>query len=100
MCPSAIPVTLPNRPKGRSRGRANSGSGSSITSNPIGRLITVTLGDNRFLVPALLLLALLCLILGPLLYMYPSLRKPSTAAAGGPDAADGGGGGPPADAAS
>ena len=80
--------------KGSSTAAGNSGSGSSITSgNPIGRLITVTLGDNRFLVPALLLLALLCLILGPLLYMYPS-RETVTAAAGTePDG--GGGGGPP-----
>ena len=63
---------------------------------PIGRFIAVTLGDNRYLVPGLLLLALLCLVAGPLLYMSPSLRKPATAAAdGGGEGAGGEGDEPP-----
>jgi hypothetical protein len=51
------------------------------------------------LVPGLLLLALLCLVAGPLLYMSPSLRKPATAAAdgGGEGAAEEGESPPPAE---
>jgi hypothetical protein len=51
------------------------GAGSGGTGDFLGRLITVTLGDSRFFIPGLLLLALLCLICGPLLYMSPSLRR-------------------------
>jgi hypothetical protein len=51
----------------------------------VGRFITVTLGDDRFLVPSLLLLALLCLILGPLLYMLPTLQGSPDAGEGGPE---------------
>jgi hypothetical protein len=75
-------------------GSNSSGSGGS-TENPIGRFIAVTLGDNRYLVPGLLLLALLCLVAGPLLYMSPSLRKPATAADGGGEGADDEGESPP-----
>jgi hypothetical protein len=46
----------------------------------VGHLLSVAIGDNRFFVPALLLLALLCLLLGPLLYAYPILRKSPAAA--------------------
>jgi hypothetical protein len=67
-------------------GSNSSGDDGTIT-NPIGRFIAVTLGDNRYLVPGLLLLALLCLVAGPLLYMSPSLRKPATAADGGGEGA-------------
>ena len=56
--------------------------GSSL-GNVVGRLITVTVGDSRFFVPALLLLALLCLIAGPLLYMSPTLRRPAKATGDG-----------------
>jgi hypothetical protein len=78
-----------------------SGSGGSSPGNVVGRLITVTVGDSRFFVPALLLLALLCLIAGPLLYMSPTLRRPAKAtgdggAEGGADGAAGvSGAGPP-----
>lgn len=64
------------------KGTSGSPSGGSVL-NPIGRFIAVTLGDNRFLVPGLLLLALICLVAGPLLYMSPSIRKPATATDGG-----------------
>lgn len=53
----------------------SSGSAGSSPGNFIGHLITVTVGDNRYFVPALLLLALLCLLAGPLLYLSPTLRK-------------------------
>ena len=42
----------------------------------VGHLITVTVGDSRFFMPGLLLLALLCLIAGPLLYLSPTIGKP------------------------
>ncbi len=77
------------------------GSGGSSPGNFVGRLITVTVGDSRYFVPALLLLALLCLIAGPLLYMSPTLRRPARAtgdgsAEGGADGtADVSGPGPP-----
>jgi hypothetical protein len=52
------------------------------TSGPLtGRLISVSVGSERYFVPLLLLLALLCLIGGPLLYMYPSWRRSRTASA-------------------
>ena len=57
-----------------SGGGSPTGSGSS-PSDFVGRLITVTLGDSRFLVPALIFFALLCLVVGPLLYMSPALRR-------------------------
>jgi hypothetical protein len=66
---------------------SNSSGGGGSPLNPIGRFIAVTLGDNRYLVPGLLLLALLCLVAGPLLYMSPSLRKPATSADGGGEGA-------------
>jgi hypothetical protein len=55
----------------------------------------VTLGDNRYLVPGLLLLALLCLVAGPLLYLSPSLRKTANATADGGGEGAGEGGSPP-----
>ena len=64
---------------------ATGAAGSSSSGNPVGRFITVTLGDDRFLVPSLLLLALLCLILGPLLYMLPTLQGSPDAGEGGPE---------------
>lgn len=57
-------------------------------------LITVTVGDNRFFIPTLLLLALLCLIGGPLLYLSPSLRKREVGDHGGADRPDVAAGGP------
>jgi H+/Cl- antiporter ClcA len=52
------------------------------TSGPLtGRLISVSVGSERYFVPLLLLVALLCLIGGPLLYMYPSWRRSGTASA-------------------
>ena len=65
-----------NSGRGRIGSTASSPSGSSGsplggTGDFLGRLITVTLGDNRFFIPGLLLLALLCLIGGPLLYLLP-----------------------------
>ena len=80
----------------------SSGSaGGSSPANFVGRLITVTLGDNRYFVPALLLLALLCLLAGPLLYFSPALRKSAGIATGDDGeggAQDGGDRGPPGDA--
>jgi hypothetical protein len=63
---------------GASSTGASSGNGNPLHS--VGHLLSVAIGDNRFFVPALLLLALLCLLLGPLLYAYPSLRKSPAAA--------------------
>jgi hypothetical protein len=80
---------------GAAKAGSNSSGGPGSTENPIGRFIAVTLGDNRYLVPGLLLLALLCLVAGPLLYMSPSLRKPATAAEGGGDGAGDEGDSPP-----
>jgi hypothetical protein len=54
------------------------GGGSGALS---GHLISVTVGAERYFVPLLLLLALLCLIAGPLIYMYPSWRNSRNAAA-------------------
>ena len=82
---------------GNSPAKDSSGSPSGDgSSNPIGRFIAVTLGDNRFLVPGLLLLALICLVAGPLLYMSPSIRKKTaTATDGGGDGAGDEGESPP-----
>jgi hypothetical protein len=68
-----------------------SGGGSS-PANFVGHLITVTVGDSRYFVPALLALALLCLLAGPLLYMSPTLRKKMAGPPGdgGAEGADGG----------
>ena len=63
------------RVSGASAASGSSGTPSGGTGDYLGRLITVTLGDSRFFIPGLLLLALLCLIGGPLLYLSPSLRK-------------------------
>jgi PBP superfamily domain len=68
-------------------GTPPSGSGTSSPGNFVGHLLTVTVGDSRFFVPALLLLALLCLIAGPVLYMSPTLRRPARPTGDG--AADG-----------
>ncbi len=57
----------------------SNGSAGSPPGNFVGRLITVTVGDSRYFVPALLALALLCLIAGPLLYLSPTLRRPTAA---------------------
>ncbi len=73
----------------------SSGGGLLGPANFVGRLLTVTLGDNRFLVPGLLLLGLLCVVLGPLLYLSPNLKRPVTASAGDDAGPDGGGAGPP-----
>ncbi|HTU37575.1 MAG TPA: hypothetical protein VMF35_06125 [Acidimicrobiales bacterium] len=72
---------------------ASSGNGSS-GGGFIGHFITVTVGDNRYFVPTLLILALLCLLGGPLLYMYPGLRRPR-AAGDGEDIGSPSGPGPP-----
>ena len=59
-----------------STGPASAGSSGGSSPEAFGvHLITVTVGDNRFFVPGLLFLALLCLIAGPLLYLSPDLRK-------------------------
>jgi hypothetical protein len=50
------------------------GAGRGSTAPVSGRLISVSVGFERFFVPLLLLLAILCLIGGPMLYMYPTLR--------------------------
>jgi hypothetical protein len=80
---------------GAAKSGSNSSGGGGSSENPIGRFIAVTLGDNRYLVPGLLLLALICLVAGPLLYMSPSLRKPATAADGGGEGAGDEGESPP-----
>jgi hypothetical protein len=67
---------------GTSSASGSSGSPLGGLGDYVGRLITVTLGDSRFFIPALLLLALLCLIGGPLLYLSPSLRKAPAGANG------------------
>jgi hypothetical protein len=54
----------------------------------------VTVGDSRYFVPALLALALLCLIAGPLLYLSPTLRR-RLGAAGDAEAEDASDRGPP-----
>lgn len=85
------PASTAARPAGNGTGRADggtshaaNGSGATTTTPPsstggsagnvVGHFITVTVGDSRFFVPTLLLLALLCLLAGPLLYMSPRLR--------------------------
>jgi hypothetical protein len=80
---------------GAAKAAANSSGGGGSIENPIGRFIAVTLGDNRYLVPGLLLLALLCLVAGPLLYLSPSLRKTANATADGGGEGAGEGGSPP-----
>ncbi len=67
---------------GTSSAPGSTGSPLGGTGDFLGRLITVTLGDSRFFIPGLLLLALLCLIGGPLLYLSPSLRKAAAGAGG------------------
>ena len=66
----------------------SSGTTSGGTGDYLGHLITVTLGDSRFFIPGLLLLALLCLIGGPLLYLSPSIRKTHAVAEGEGDDVD------------
>jgi hypothetical protein len=56
-------------------GSSGVGSPGGQSGGFVGRLISVSVGPERFFVPFLLLLALLCLIAGPLLYMYPNWRK-------------------------
>ena len=58
-------------------------TGASAPGNFAGHLITVDVGDSRYFVPALLLLALLCLIAGPLLYVSPALRRPARSTSDG-----------------
>ncbi len=65
-----------------------SANGPSSSGNFAGHFITVTVGDSRFFVPGLLILALLCLLAGPLLYLSPTLRK--TAGANGEGVDEGG----------
>jgi hypothetical protein len=70
---------------GAGSGHGSSGGGATATpsstsqggssGNVVGHFITVTVGDSRFFVPSLLLIALLCLLAGPLLYMSPRLRS-------------------------
>jgi hypothetical protein len=66
---------------------ASSGGSSSAPSDFVGRFITVSLGDSRYVVPGLILMALFCLVVGPLLYMSSALRKRRLAVASseGPD---------------
>lgn len=81
---------------GTSSSTAPAQSGSSGSSSPgafVGHLITVTVGDNRFFVPVLFLLALLCLIAGPLLYLSPDLRR-RAGSGGADDVSDAAVGGP------
>jgi len=60
-----------------------SGRPSGSSGNYVGHLLTVTVADSRYFVPGLLLFALLCLAIGPLLYMYPSLRRAADRGGGG-----------------
>jgi hypothetical protein len=71
----------------------SSPSAGGSSGNVVGHFITVTVGDSRFFVPSLLILALLCLLAGPLLYMSPRLRT-ATQASGDEGAASDGGEGP------
>jgi hypothetical protein len=56
-------------------GPSGGSQGASSSGNFVGHFITVTVGDNRYFIPGLLLFALLCLLAGPLLYLWPTLRK-------------------------
>ena len=70
------------RASGASQASGSSGASSGGTGDYLGHFITVTLGDSRFFIPGLLLLAVLCLICGPLLYLSPSMKKASVAVEG------------------
>jgi hypothetical protein len=86
-----------NSSSGHNGSAASSASGSGGSSGGLlggtgdflGHLITVNLGDSRFFIPGLLLLALLCLICGPLLYLSPSLRKATAGTDGDLEEAEG-----------
>ena len=100
--PSGTPRTGSSSGRGTGQGTAAASSAAagglplgSSPSNFLGRFITVTLGDSRFLVPALLLLALLCLLVGPLLYMSPTLRRRRVAGDGEVPEQSASGPGPP-----
>lgn len=92
---AARPVGSGSGTVGGGSGHGSSGSGAAATPTPtassassgnfIGHFITVTVGDSRYFVPSLLILALLCLLAGPLLYLSPRLRtaKASGDVAGG-----------------
>jgi hypothetical protein len=73
--------------RGATATAASSGGSSSAPSDFVGRFITVTLGESRYVVPGLILMALFCLVVGPLLYLSSSLRKRRVAVAssGGQD---------------
>jgi hypothetical protein len=75
---------------------AASPSSAGSPGNVIGHLITVTVADSRFFVPGLLVLALLCLLAGPLVYLLPTIRR--TSAADGKEGIEGAGRGPPEEA--
>jgi hypothetical protein len=67
---------------------SHNGSPTGVSSSgPVaGHLITVALGSSRYFVLGLLMVALFCLLVGPLLYTAPILRKRKAAAGGGDDA--------------
>ncbi len=69
----------------------SNGSAGSFPGNFVSHLITVTVGSSRYFVPALLFLALLCLLAGPLLYLSPTLRRTTRdrGAEGGAEGASG-----------
>jgi hypothetical protein len=54
---------------------APTASQGSSPGNVVGHFITVTVGDSRYFVPSLLILALLCLLGGPLLYLSPRFKR-------------------------
>lgn len=70
----------------------NAAPASGASSSPsVGRIVStlgsplqLTLGAGRFALPVLLGLAILCLICGPILYVFPSVRRRLVAAGGGP----------------
>jgi hypothetical protein len=70
---------------GTTAASTSSGGSSSAPSDFVGRFITVTLGDSRYVVPGLILMALFCLVVGPLLYMSSVLRRRRVAVASSED---------------
>jgi hypothetical protein len=57
--------------------------GQKLKANGANPLL-VTLGSERVLLPALVVVAVLCLVGGPLLFLSPSIRRRQRSAAGPP----------------
>jgi hypothetical protein len=110
--PAAGPTGAPGSPAGTKGASPTSSGSSALPTSPTGspaqalapaaasttiipaaadqsrrpftaRLLAVSVGDDRFFVPLLLLLTLLCLIAGPMVYLVPWRRRPLDRGAGG-----------------